>query len=225
MAQIGILPITYCGHTHLLSNIINNSADAIESDGEIIVSLLRGTTSVNIKISDNGIGIEQKYLNQLTQKMQDFARGQRIVEERSRLRLTQPRIATIGGVSKGSQILYEKGSPPTADYLAAIATAGVDILYVLTGVHADPAWLADMPQRVSVDPLRFQLCLTLVAEEYRDAAIDLPRMAQSMEAVWVYNELTKRTVDPEDGDELEATLPLLRHLLRRRLNDARTLGQ
>ena len=157
--------------------------------------------------------------------MQDFARGQRIVEERSRLRLTQPRIATIGGVSKGSQILYEKGSPPTADYLAAIATAGVDILYVLTGVHADPAWLADMPQRVSVDPLRFQLCLTLVAEEYRDAAIDLPRMAQSMEAVWVYNELTKRTVDPEDGDELEATLPLLRHLLRRRLNDARTLGQ
>lgn len=82
-----------------------------------------------------------------------------------------------------------------------------------------------MPQRVSVDPLRFQLCLTLVAEEYRDAAIDLPRMAQSMEAVWVYNELTKRTVDPEDGDELEATLPLLRHLLRRRLNDARTLGQ
>ena len=81
-----------------------------------------------------------------------------------------------------------------------------------------------MPQRVSVDPLRFQLCLTLVAEEYRDAQIDLPRMAQSMEAVWVYNELTKRTVDPEDGDELEATLPLLRHLLRKRLSDVRSGG-
>ena len=93
---------------------------------------------------------------------------------------------------------------------------------MLTGVHADPAWLADMPKRVSVDPLRFQLCLTLVAQEYRDAAIDLPQMAQSMEAVWVYNELTKRTVDPEDGDELEATLPQLRHLLRKRPVDAQT---
>lgn len=152
--------------------------------------------------------------------------GKRLRAERERIDKTQTELGAVGGVQKNTQHNYEADKrQPDAAYLAAIATAGVDILYVLTGVHADPAWLADMPQRVSVDPLRFQLCLTLVAEEYRDAQIDLPRMAQSMEAVWVYNELTKRTVDPEDGDELEATLPLLRHLLRRRLNDARTLGQ
>lgn len=42
-------------------------------------------------------------------------------------------MAARGGVSRGSQILYEKGNPPTADYLAAIAEAGADTLYVLTG--------------------------------------------------------------------------------------------
>lgn len=160
-------------------------------------------------------------MNQAIEKVQYTKRGRRIFEERKRLNLTLPSFGDIGGVSKGSQILYEKGRPPTADYLAAIASAGVDILYVLTGVRADPAWLADTPQRLSVDPLRFQLCLGLVESEYRAAAIDLPPMAHSMEAVWVYNELVKRTVDPEDGDELEATLPQLRHLLRKRLDEAR----
>lgn len=42
-------------------------------------------------------------------------------------------MAEAGGVSKGSQILYEKGNAPTADYLRGAALAGMDILYVLTG--------------------------------------------------------------------------------------------
>lgn len=39
----------------------------------------------------------------------------------------------IGGVSKGSQILYEKGNAPTVDYLVAIGAAGADIAFILTG--------------------------------------------------------------------------------------------
>lgn len=53
-----------------------------------------------------------------------------------RLGLTQPQLAELGGVSKGSQILYEKGNAPTADYLRGAAVAGVDILYVLTGTRS-----------------------------------------------------------------------------------------
>lgn len=56
-----------------------------------------------------------------------------MLSERLRLGLTQPQLAAVGGVSKGSQILYEKGNAPTADYLAGIAALGVDIQFVLTG--------------------------------------------------------------------------------------------
>lgn len=58
---------------------------------------------------------------------------ERLVEERKRLGLTQARFAELGGVSKRSQIAYEQGRPPTTDYLVAIAAAGVDVLYVVTG--------------------------------------------------------------------------------------------
>jgi phage repressor protein C with HTH and peptisase S24 domain len=45
-------------------------------------------------------------------------------------------MAGLGAVSKGSQILYEKGNAPTADYLTGIAKGGADILYILTGIRS-----------------------------------------------------------------------------------------
>ncbi|CAM2189083.1 Helix-turn-helix domain-containing protein [Burkholderia cepacia] len=60
----------------------------------------------------------------------------RLKRERSRLGLNQTELATLGGVQQHAQYQYEKGlRRPNADYLSAIATAGVDILYVLTGVE------------------------------------------------------------------------------------------
>lgn len=47
--------------------------------------------------------------------------------------MSQASFGAIGGVGKGSQILYEKGNSPSADYLTELAAAGVDVLYVLTG--------------------------------------------------------------------------------------------
>ena len=66
-------------------------------------------------------------------KVQDIERGNRLREERTRIGMTIVAFAALGGVKKGSQILYEKGSPPSADYLALIVHLGVDVLYVLTG--------------------------------------------------------------------------------------------
>ncbi|MDQ7775391.1 MAG: S24 family peptidase [Paracoccus aminovorans] len=77
-------------------------------------------------------------LEPVTSKVQNSERGARLLEERNRLGLTQPQLAEVGGVSKGSQILYEKGSAPTADYLSAIAGFGADVAYILTGERSAP---------------------------------------------------------------------------------------
>lgn len=61
--------------------------------------------------------------------------GDRLKEERSRLGLSQTDLGAAGGVGKTTQINYEKSSgSPDAKYLSAVATLGVDILYVVTGV-------------------------------------------------------------------------------------------
>lgn len=60
--------------------------------------------------------------------------GARLKAERVRLGLSQPELAAIGGVSKNTQVAYEKdASHPDAAYLAATAKAGIDFIYVVTG--------------------------------------------------------------------------------------------
>jgi transcriptional regulator with XRE-family HTH domain len=60
--------------------------------------------------------------------------GQRLKEERKRLGMTQPEFAAVGKVEKNTQINYEQDKrSPTADYLLAVAKAGVDTHYVLHG--------------------------------------------------------------------------------------------
>jgi len=66
--------------------------------------------------------------------------GERLKEERESLGLSQTAMAEIAanagaaGSTRQSQARYEKGQQtPGADYLAAVAAAGVNVLYVLTG--------------------------------------------------------------------------------------------
>lgn len=48
--------------------------------------------------------------------------------------LNQTEFAELAGVLKGAQLNYEAGKrAPDTNYMAAIAAAGVDVLYVLTG--------------------------------------------------------------------------------------------
>ncbi|WP_318196218.1 MULTISPECIES: helix-turn-helix transcriptional regulator [Pseudomonas] len=63
--------------------------------------------------------------------------GERLRQERTRLGLRQDDFARLGGVNRNTQGSYEKGERnPDAAYLAAVAAAGVDVRYVITGVHA-----------------------------------------------------------------------------------------
>ena len=63
----------------------------------------------------------------------------RLREERERLGLSQEALGAVGGVRKQAQHLYESGArKPDMDYLTAVASAGVDVLYVLTGQRSQP---------------------------------------------------------------------------------------
>jgi transcriptional regulator with XRE-family HTH domain len=58
----------------------------------------------------------------------------RLREERVRIGLPQYSLAALGGVKPNAQVKYENGNRlPRGDYLSAIALAGVDLLFIITG--------------------------------------------------------------------------------------------
>lgn len=82
--------------------------------------------------------------------------GARLREVREALELSQTEFAQIAeragvpGATRQSQAKYEKGlATPGAAYLAAIAAAGADVLYILTGQRAGGASAPPPPRAVS----------------------------------------------------------------------------
>ena len=64
--------------------------------------------------------------------------GKRLKSERERLRKSQDEFATLGGVKKRAQIYYEQDERcPDGHYFSAIAAAGADVAYILTGKQTD----------------------------------------------------------------------------------------
>lgn len=60
--------------------------------------------------------------------------AERLAEERLRLGKTQKEMAAVGQVGDRSYWHYEKGErSPDSEFLANIAAAGADVLYILTG--------------------------------------------------------------------------------------------
>jgi transcriptional regulator with XRE-family HTH domain len=66
--------------------------------------------------------------------------GTRLREERLRLGKSQDEFAHLAGVQRRAHIRYEQDERvPDAAYLAAIAAAGADVTYILTGRRERPA--------------------------------------------------------------------------------------
>ncbi len=66
--------------------------------------------------------------------------GARLRDERERLGKNQDAFAALAGVGKRALIHYEKSErSPDANFLAAIAAAGADVLYILTGQRSGVA--------------------------------------------------------------------------------------
>ncbi len=60
--------------------------------------------------------------------------GKRLKEERNRIGANQTVCAEKCGVTKNTQLAYEKDErSPDAAYLASAAAIGIDVLYVITG--------------------------------------------------------------------------------------------
>jgi transcriptional regulator with XRE-family HTH domain len=70
--------------------------------------------------------------------------GSRLAEERKRLGLKQAEFAALVGTDVPKQSLYENDRRELrADYLARLAGAKVDVVYVLTGQRAEGEWLSE----------------------------------------------------------------------------------
>jgi transcriptional regulator with XRE-family HTH domain len=70
--------------------------------------------------------------------------GARLAEERKRLGLKQAEFASLVGTDVPKQSLYENDRRELrADYLARLASAKVDVGYVLTAKRSEGAWLGD----------------------------------------------------------------------------------
>jgi len=68
--------------------------------------------------------------------------GARLAEERKRLGLKQAEFAALVGTDVPKQSLYENDRRELrADYLARLAAAKVDVVYVLTGQRMEGEWL------------------------------------------------------------------------------------
>ena len=75
--------------------------------------------------------------------------GTRLAEERKRLGLKQAQFADLVGTAVPKQSLYENDKRELrADYLARLAEAEVDIVYVLTGRRSESAWLETGPSEL-----------------------------------------------------------------------------
>lgn len=69
--------------------------------------------------------------------------GDRLKNERLRLKLTQAQLADAGGVGRHAQSCYERDiTLPRADYLAAITLQGIDTVYIITGRRTLPVSLS-----------------------------------------------------------------------------------
>jgi len=90
--------------------------------------------------------------------------GKRLSEERKRIGLNQTDFGGIGGVTKTSQVNYEQGErSPNVDYWQAIAAAGADVQYILTGVRSSVALVPD--ERMLLERYRTS------PQELKDAAL------------------------------------------------------
>jgi transcriptional regulator with XRE-family HTH domain len=75
--------------------------------------------------------------------------GKRLAEERKRLGLKQAEFADLVGTDVPKQSLYENDRRELrADYLARLAQADVDIVYVLTGRRNEGEWLGQGPSEL-----------------------------------------------------------------------------
>ena len=92
--------------------------------------------------------------------------GARLAEERKRLGMRQAEFAARVGTDAAKQSLYENGKRELrGDYLARLAEAEVDVVYILTGRRSDSGWLGEGANRLLGDYLLLTQPMQQVVED------------------------------------------------------------
>lgn len=108
--------------------------------------------------------------------------GARLRQERKRLGLSQREMGSLGGVAANAQGKYESGErAPRADYLAAIARGGVDVLYVLTSRRAARIQIEGAFSKVDEVPDNSELLLIEVQQAVRHFVSTIEELSSSYE--------------------------------------------
>jgi transcriptional regulator with XRE-family HTH domain len=99
--------------------------------------------------------------------------GTRLAEERKRLGLKQAEFADLVGTDVPKQSLYENDRRELrADYLARLADAQVDIVYILTARRSEGEWLGSGPSELLTSylalPAELQAAFEAFARSLRD---------------------------------------------------------
>jgi len=143
--------------------------------------------------------------------------GERIKLLRQEIKWTQSQMADAVGVSKRTIIDWEKGvSSPNAVQLSALAAAGIDVTYIITGVRMD-------------ERMRHNIALMLNVTRGQEPAGTgslttkaLEALSQVAESSAVYGvEENNRRIELQQliarcgKEELDMIEPLLRRLVRK----------
>lgn len=98
--------------------------------------------------------------------MTDASFGRRLRSERDRLAMTQDDFGALGGVRRLTQHLYEQDSRvPDLKYLMGVATAGVDLVYLMLGRRE----ALGNPEHISMSAAQLTELYRLVDEFATDA--------------------------------------------------------
>lgn len=108
--------------------------------------------------------------------------GRRLRQERKRLGLSQKEMGGLGGVAANAQGKYESGErAPRADYLAALAREGVDVLFVLTDRRATRGQTGSVFSEVDSAPVNPELLLSEVQQAVRHFVSTIEELSSNYE--------------------------------------------
>ena len=125
--------------------------------------------------------------------------SERLKTERENLGLSQQALADRLSISLRSQQNYEKGDrSPDSAYLAAIATAGADVLYILTGERSAAASRA-----ASIDGALLAQVITGIEQLLTTSGKALPAAKKAQIVVTLYRAFAAtKKVDASVIDQL-----------------------
>lgn len=107
--------------------------------------------------------------------------GERLCEERKRLKLNQTEFGNIAGVTKASQVNYESGErSPNAEYLQAIAAAGADVQYILTGIRSQQTQTTPPTNYINLNKKKIEKVMEDLTPEQQAEVIKVAEEKQRM---------------------------------------------